>query len=270
MPSIAGSKSESRASPTACAWSVPPRTRTIEVTMRACNARKRAGIRGTCSTTRCRLPCPRWSEERETHNLCGMRRRLPFLFLAVLAACAGNASPALAPVPAAMSPPPPPLPTDWKGLFDSDSLPSNVPPPASDTVKAVLAREPSCVHVETIASGAFSAPGRAEQAYLLSCGSTRRLVTVSDAAAVAPLDVAEDILEEAGDLDLDGRRELLLIGRSAASDTVRVLGANGGRWATVASFSVPLEPCSHTIFSYRLVNARLEYREDKLPKRCTP
>jgi hypothetical protein len=183
-----------------------------------------------------------------------------------------SALPRGAPVPAAAPPvsaPPTPAPSDWKGLFDSDSEPNDVPP-NSDSVKAVLAREPSCSRALTVAPGAFTGAGRDEQAYLLACGAKQRVVIATESATVASLDVSEDTLIAAGDMDWDGNGELLLIGHAGPRTTVRVLRADGAKLSPVYTFTVALEPCAHTIIYYRFVKPSLDFREDKLPKRCTP
>jgi len=197
------------------------------------------------------------------------------LFASVLVACgAGGAQGqgAAAPVVPVSSSPPTPAPSDWKGLFDSDSQSNNVPPNPASTAE-LLRGEPGCVRAETVAEGAFTNSGSDEDAYLLSCGATQRVVIVADGAKNTPLaslDVAEDTLEAAGDMDHDGRSELLLIGHAGPRITLRALHATGAKLDSIYTFSMTLEPCWHSIIYYRLLKTGLDFREDKLPKRCTP
>ncbi len=198
-------------------------------------------------------------------------------FVSVLVACGGGPHGVLGkgaalPVVPVSSSPPIPAPSDWKGLFDSDSQSQNVPPSPASTVE-VLQREPGCTRVETVTEGVFTKNGSDEDAYLLSCGATERLVIVADAAKSVPLaslDVAEDTLEAAGDMDHDGRSELLLIGHAGPRITLRAVHGAGAKLDSVYTFSMTLEPCSHTIIYYRQLSTGLDFREDKLPKRCTP
>ncbi len=207
----------------------------------------------------------------------GCRSPSVAIFASVIVACGGGAGGALgqaaaAPVLPVPSSPPTPAASDWKGLFDSDSQAQNVPPNPAATAE-LLRREPDCVRAETVAEGAFTKSGSDEDAYLLSCGATQRLVIVADGAKNAPLaslDVAEDTLEAAGDMDHDGQSELLLIGHAGPRITVRALRAAGAKLDVVYTFSMTLEPCWHSIIYYRLLKTGLDFREDKLPKRCTP
>jgi hypothetical protein len=195
--------------------------------------------------------------------------------LVVLSACGGGSGAALAPGAAAPTPPAPamapptPAPTDWKGLFDSASQPSNVLPVAV-SFSDVLRQEPDCSRVITFGEGAFTSPGEDETAFLLACGATQRVVIASGKALVASLDVPEDTLEEAGDLDWDGRRELLLIGHAGPRITVRVLHAAGGNLSPIYDYSATPDACTHVVIFYRFVQPKLEYRVDTEPKRCTP
>jgi hypothetical protein len=169
----------------------------------------------------------------------------------------------------AVGSPPTPKATDWKGLFDSDSQSrSMAPPPALAT--AVLQQEPDCSSVDTWATGSFSGINRDETAYLLTCGATRRLVLRTEQAKLASLDVSEDTLGDAGDLDLDGPHELFLLGHAAGATSIRVLRFNAGKLVPIYALTSPPDPCSHTIIYYRLLAPNMEYRVDKLPKRCTP
>ena len=198
--------------------------------------------------------------------------RLAILALsATLCACSHTpASGAAAPgSPPPVGSPPTPQPTDWKGLFDSDSLSSNVPP-SPELAAEALRSEPSCTRVDTLATGSFTGTNRDERAFLLSCGATRRVVIFDEKARVAALDVSEDVIEDAGDLDLDGPHELLLHGHAGPKTTVRVLRFSGGQLSSFYSYAVTPDPCAHTIIYYRLVKPNMEYRVDTQPKRCTP
>jgi hypothetical protein len=168
-----------------------------------------------------------------------------------------------------MGSPPPPKPTDWKGLFDSDSQPNNVAPSA-ESAAAVLGREPSCTRAITVGSGAFSGKDRDENAWLLACGAQQRLVIANEKATVLSLDVGEDTLITAGDMNFDGDQELLLIAHAGPRVSVRVLGVDAGKLTSLYTFAVRPDPCAHTIIYYRLMKTGLEFREETLPKRCTP
>jgi hypothetical protein len=167
------------------------------------------------------------------------------------------------------SSPPTPLPTDWKGLLDTDSESSNVPP-APALVADVLRHEPACSRVLTVATGGFTSTDRDETAYLLSCGATQRVLITNEKGTLASLDVPEDTLEDAGDLDLDGPHELLLHGHAGPGTNVRVLRFGGGQLSTFYTFTATPGPCEHIVIFYRLVKPNMEYRVDKPPKRCTP
>ena len=193
-----------------------------------------------------------------------------------VSACAATspsaAAPSVAPT-APVSSPPTPAATDWKGLFDSDSQSSNVPPdPAS--VAQLLAREPGCTRALGFASGGltagtgFTVGGFDETAYLLECGATQRVVVANQKATLASLDVPEDTLEAAGDMDAHGAQELLLIGHAGSQLTLRALRVDGKQLTPVYAFNMTLEPCTHTIIYYRLLSSGLDFRQDKLPKRC--
>jgi hypothetical protein len=162
------------------------------------------------------------------------------------------------------------LPTDWKGLFDS-ALQENNAPPAPEVAVGVLRHQPSCSHVDGFTEGAFtSASGGDQTAYLLSCGATKRVVISDEKVTLATLDVTEDVLADAGDLDADGRHELILYGHAGAGRTVRVLRFDKGRLSSIYAFSPTPDPCMHSIVYYRFVTPNVEYRVDKVPKRCTP
>ena len=196
---------------------------------------------------------------------------------ATVSACVGTPNRALdsrpTPPSAPVGSPPTPAPTDWKGLFDSDAQSGNVAPdPAS--VAQLLAREPGCTGGLTVASGGltpgtgFTVGGSGETAYLLACGATQRVVVANEKAILASLDVPEDTLEAAGDMDANGAQELLVIGHPGARITLRALRVDGERLTPVYVFNMTLEPCTHTIIYYRLLSSGLDFREDKLPKRC--
>ena len=168
-----------------------------------------------------------------------------------------------------MSSPPTPAPTDWKGLFDSDSQSRNMPP-APESVADVLRLEPACSRVDTVTAGAFTGVNRDERAYLLSCGATKRVVIAAEHGIVASLDVSEDVLEDAGDLDLDGPRELLLHGPAGPVINVRVLRADGSKLSSLYAFTAASEPCARVTIFYRFVKPNVEFRVEKVAKRCTP
>jgi hypothetical protein len=174
------------------------------------------------------------------------------------------------PVPPPPSSPPTPLPTDWKGLFDSDSQSSNTLPPTPESAADVLRKEPECSRAIAVATGGFTTTSRDERAYLLACGATERVVIADEQAIVASLDVSEDTLIDAGDLDLDGPHELLLVGHAGTKSELRALRADHGRLLPVYVFTAAPDACSHVIVYYRLVKPHLEFRVDTLPKRCTP
>ena len=168
-----------------------------------------------------------------------------------------------------VSSPPTPAPTDWKGLFDSDSESSNVPP-APESVADVLRLEPTCSRADTVTTGAFTGTNRDERAYLLSCGATRRVVILAEHGIVASLDVSEDVLEDAGDLELDGPHELLLHGHAGSNIDVRVLRADRGKLSSVYVFTAAPGPCARVAIFYRFVKPSVEFRVEKASKRCTP
>ena len=213
-----------------------------------------------------------------------MARGVVFLWIALLcgtvSACAGApgsaAAPSAPPPPSVpLGSPPIPAPTDWKGLFDSDSQPNNAPPDPAAAV-AILAREPGCTRALSIANGGltagsgFTVGGFGETAYLLACGATQRVVIANEQGPITALDVPEDVLEAAGDMDWNGAQELLVIGHAGPRLTVRALRIEGKQLTPVYVFNMTLEPCSHTILLYRLLSSGLDFREDKLPKRCSP
>jgi hypothetical protein len=171
--------------------------------------------------------------------------------------------------PAVVSSPPTPAATDWKGLFDSDLQIGNAPP-APETAAEVLRHEPACTRVDTFTSGAFTSTNGEQTAYLLSCGATRRVVLVADQSILATRDVSEDVLEDAGDLDLDGRHELVLYGHAGPTKTVRVLRFDAGKLSSIYAFSPTPDPCVKTIVYYRFMTPNVEYRVDEVAKRCTP
>ncbi|HEY4103909.1 MAG TPA: hypothetical protein VGM44_08460, partial [Polyangiaceae bacterium] len=194
------------------------------------------------------------------------------------AACGGTASGAASPsaapntasaVTPSLSPgaPPRPAATDWKGLFDSDSQSVNVAP-ALEAVAGVLRRQPDCQRVATTAPGSFTAMGQAEQAYLLECGATHRVVIADDAHDLVSLDLAEDTLTAAGDMDWNGTDELLVIGHHGAALTVRALSAVGGKLKPVYEFDGTPEACARIAIFYRFVKPNLEFRLEKPAKRC--
>src|SRR5882724_4139974 len=173
-----------------------------------------------------------------------------------LIACAGAPDGALArgaadPVSvSAVGSPPTPLATDWKGLFDSD-LQENNAPPAPDIAAKLLRQQPSCSQVDAFTEGAFTSPNNAQTAYLVSCGTTKRVVIADDKATLATLDVSEDVLGDAGDLDLDGRHKLGLYGHAGPVITVRVLRFDKGQLSSIYAFSPKPDPCMHAIVYYR-------------------
>ncbi|HEY1536560.1 MAG TPA: hypothetical protein VGF76_21210, partial [Polyangiaceae bacterium] len=93
---------------------------------------------------------------------------------------------------------------------------------------------------------------------------------VADQSILATLDVSEDVLEDAGDLDLDGRHELVLYGHAGPTKTVRVLRFDAGKLSSIYAFSPTPDPCVKTIVYYRFVTPNVEYRVEEVPKRCTP
>jgi hypothetical protein len=201
-----------------------------------------------------------------------VRAAVLMVSLALLSACGAHPTSAVAPssavISASPSSPPIPAATDWKGLFDSDSQPGDVPPtPDAEALRVV--RETGCARVLTSGNGSFTAQGADETAYLLACDATQRLVVANKHATLASLEVPEDVLETAGDMDLDGDQELLLIGHAGARVTVRALRMDGHQFSAVYTFNMTLEPCTHTIIYYRLLAKGLDFREDKLPKRCS-
>jgi hypothetical protein len=142
--------------------------------------------------------------------------------------------------------------------------------PAPALAAAVLQHEPGCSSVDTWAPGSFTGINRDETAYLLTCGATRRLVLRSEQTRLATLDTSEDTIEDAGDVDLDGPHELLMLGHAAGATSVRLLRFDAGQLVPIYALISPTEPCSHTVIFYRLVKPNMEYRVDKLSKRCTP
>ena len=208
-------------------------------------------------------------------SLCAGRAALAasIALCAAVMACSRPARDAAVPVSAARnsekapSSPPTPAPSDWKGLFDSDSQPINVPlPPGSDT--DVLRSQPSCSRVDTATTGSFTNARQDERAYLLTCGATHRLLIVGEHAVVRSLDVTADTLQDAGDLDWQGGHELLLIEHQGSKLELRVLSAQGAKLSVVYRFVATPGLCEHVVISYRLMGSNLEYRVEKAPKRC--
>jgi hypothetical protein len=124
--------------------------------------------------------------------------------------------------------------------------------------------------VLTFAEGSFTQKGRREKAYLLDCGAVRRLVVVFGDAIAASLDVPEDVLIAAGDIDRSGEEDLLLIGHADRQVAVRVISAAGGKLTPLYSLTAPLEPCAHTVVHYRTIDGAPQFHDEREPKRCQP
>jgi hypothetical protein len=152
-------------------------------------------------------------------------------------------------------------------LFDSDSQSVNVAPTA-EAAHGVLERHPDCQRIETSAADSFTAMGRAEKAFLLACGARHRIVIVDEQRELTSLDLDEDTLITAGDMDWNGTGELLAIGHHGAAVTVVALTAAGGKLTPVYTFNGALEPCARIAIFYRFVQPKLEFREEKPAKRC--
>ena len=188
----------------------------------------------------------------------------------MLVGCHAQQSPNIAQAPIVSSPPPP-SPSDWKGLFDSDAQPYDVPAPLTDTTRDLLRQNAGCDRVLTTASGAFTSATADERAYLLACGAQQRLVIASESEprTRVALDLPEDLLETAGDLDQDGTRELLVIAHAGAHLDVRVLKARPGAMSVLYALPLTIAPCSHVVVSYHTGARGLEFRVDEQPARCS-
>lgn len=197
-----------------------------------------------------------------------------------------------APATASATPPPPPE-VPWKPVVDFASLPpARVAKPAED--KKIVAAgsdikkaHPECAgataRVASQATGAFTAKGASETAYVLewACGkgktaSTvhRLLITGADGKMVREHDVNASQIGGTTDLDLDGDNEIVVVSASGAL-TARLVDVSDGdikivyEWTQLGSHDCVNGSQDAPKLVYRKTDKSMDFQAEPAKKACT-
>lgn len=192
---------------------------------------------------------------------------------------------------ASATPPPPEVP--WKTVVDFASLPpARVAKPAED--KKIIAAgsdikkaHPECAgataRVASQATGAFTAKGATETAYVLewACGkgktaSTvhRLLITGADGKMVREHDVNASQIGGTTDLDLDGDNEIVVVSAAGAL-TARLVDVSDGdikivyEWEKLGSHDCVAGSQDAPKLVYRKTDKSMDFQAEPAKKACT-